>query len=90
MDERKEKIEQLVALCKKGEAIGFSQLVDIYASRLYGYFYRLAGNRDDANELVSELFLKITEKIGSCKVETFEPWLFRIASNLFTDYIRAK
>jgi len=90
MDESKEKIEQLVKLCKKGQSDGFSQMVDIYSSRLYGYFYRLAGNRDDANELVSELFLKITEKIGSCKSETFEPWLFRIASNLFTDYIRTK
>lgn len=90
MDESKDKIEQLVKLCKKGESDGFSQLVDIYSSRLYGYFYRLAGNRDDANELVSELFLKITEKIESCKSETFEPWLFRIASNLFTDHIRAK
>lgn len=90
MDERKEKIEQLVKLCQKGDVGGFSELVDIYSSRLYSYFYRLTGNRDDANELTSELFLKITEKIGSCKVETFEPWLFRIASNLFTDYIRSK
>lgn len=90
MDERKEKIEQVVKLCREGKASGFSQLVDIYASRLYGYFYRLTGNRDDANELVSELFLKITEKIGSCKVETFEPWLFKIASNLFMDYVRSK
>jgi RNA polymerase sigma-70 factor (ECF subfamily) len=89
-EETKEQIEQLVRLCKKGDFGGFSRLVDIYSSRLYGYFYRLAGNRDDANELLSELFLKITEKIGSCKAETFEPWLFRIASNLFTDYIRTK
>ena len=93
MDETKKKIEQVVRLCGKGDNNphpGFSQLVDIYSSRLFGYFYRLTGNRDDANELLSELFLKVIEKIGSCKAETFEPWLFKIASNLFTDYIRSK
>ncbi len=81
---------QLVKRCQQGEKEGFSQLVDGYASRLYGYFYRLTGNRDDSNELLSELFLKIVEKIGTCRPETFEGWLFKTASNLFTDYIRAK
>lgn len=81
---------QIVKMCQKGEKDGFSQLVDGYSSRLYGYFYRLTGNRDDSNELISELFLKIVEKIGTCRPETFEAWLFKMASNLFADYIRAK
>jgi len=83
-------VSQIVKLCQKGDKDAFSQLVNGYSSRLYGYFYRLAGNRDDANELLSELFLKIVEKIGTCRPETFEAWLFKMASNLFTDYIRAK
>jgi len=65
-------------------------LVDGYSSRLFGYFYRLTGNRDDANELLSELFLKIVEKIGTCRPEAFDAWLFKMASNLFVDYIRSK
>ncbi|MGA2915971.1 MAG: RNA polymerase sigma factor [Sedimentisphaerales bacterium] len=81
---------QLVKLCQQGDKNGFSQLVDSYSGRLYGYFYRLTGNRDDSNELLSELFLKIVEKISTCRPETFEAWLFKTASNLFTDYIRAK
>ncbi|MCX5634082.1 MAG: RNA polymerase sigma factor [Phycisphaerae bacterium] len=83
-------VTQLVKLCQQGEKEGFSQLVDSYSSRLYGYFYRLTGNRDDSNELLSELFLKIVEKIGTCRPETFNAWLFKMASNLFMDYIRAK
>lgn len=80
----------LVKLCQQGDKDGFSQLVDGYSSRLFGYFYRLTGSRDDSNELLSELFLKIVEKIGACRPETFEAWLFKMASNLFMDYIRAK
>ena len=90
MDETKKSIERLVRLCQKGEPEAFSGLVDIYSGRLFGYFYRLTGNRDDANELLSELFLKLIEKIAGCKPQTFEPWLFKTASNLFADYIRAK
>ena len=85
-----EKVKNIVSLARNGDKEAFSQLVDIYASRLHGYFYRLTYNRDDAGELVSELFLKMVEKIGSCRPETFEPWLFRMASNLFTDYLRSK
>jgi RNA polymerase sigma-70 factor (ECF subfamily) len=83
-------VTQIVKLCQEGEAEGFLQLVDSYSSRLFGYFYRLTGNRDDSNELLSELFLKVVEKIGTCRPETFDAWLFKMASNLFADYIRAK
>ncbi len=81
---------KLVKLCRQGEKDAFSQLVDSYSNRLFGYFYRLTGNRDDSDELLSELFLKIVEKIGTCRPETFDAWLFKMASNLFADYIRAK
>lgn len=89
MDEPKNAVE-IVKLCQKGSAEGFSKLVDGYSKRLFGYFYRLTGNRDDANELLSELFLKIVEKIGTCRPETFDAWLFKTASNLFADYVRTK
>jgi RNA polymerase sigma-70 factor (ECF subfamily) len=83
-------VSQIVKMCQKGEKDAFSQLVDRYGLRLFGYFYRLTANRDDANELLGELFLKIVEKIGTCRAETFDAWLFKTASNLFADYIRAK
>jgi RNA polymerase sigma-70 factor (ECF subfamily) len=83
-------VTQIIKLCQKGEKEGFLRLVDGYSSRLFGYFYRLTDNRDDSNELLSELFLKIIEKIGSCQPEAFDAWLFKTASNLFADYIRSK
>jgi len=85
-----EQIINIVCLAQKGDKDAFSRLVDLYSGRLYGYFYRLTYNRDDANELLSELFLKMFEKIGACRPETFEAWLFRTASNLFTDFLRTK
>ena len=83
-------LAQLIIGCKNGDSKCFSQLVDMYASRCYGYFYRLTGNKDLSDELLSELFVKLVEKIASYKGGSFEGWLFRIASNIFHDYLRSK
>lgn len=85
-----ENLDWIIAGCKNGDAESFSQLVDMYASRCYGYFYRLTGNRTVSDDLLSELFVKLVEKIGSFKGGSFESWLFKIVSNIFHDYLRAK
>ena len=83
-------LARIIAGCKQGEAKCFSKVVDIYAGRCYGYFYRLTGNSDISDELLSELFVKFVEKIGSYKGGSFEGWLFKIASNIFHDHLRSK
>jgi len=83
-------LAQIITNCKNGNAESFSQLVDIYARRCYGYFYRLTGNSAISDDLLSELFVKLVEKIGSYKGGSFEGWLFKIASNIFHDHLRSK
>ena len=83
-------LARIIKGCKNGDAKCFSQVVDLYANRCYGYFYRLTGNKDLSGELLSELFVKLVEKITSYKGGSFESWLFRIASNIFNDYLRSK
>jgi RNA polymerase sigma-70 factor (ECF subfamily) len=83
-------LAEVISGCKGGDAECFSQIVDIYANRLYGYFYRLSGDSSVSDDLLSELFVKLVEKIGSYKGGSFESWLFRIATNIFHDYLRGK
>lgn len=83
-------LTQIISGCKSGNADSFAQIVDLYGSRCYGYFYRLTGNRDLSEELLSELFMKLVEKIGSYHGGAFESWLFRIAANIFHDHLRAR
>jgi RNA polymerase sigma-70 factor (ECF subfamily) len=83
-------LDRIIVGCRKGDSQCFSQLVDIYASRCYGYFYRLTGNNDISDELLSELFVKLVEKIATYKGGSFEGWLFRIATNIFHDFLRSK
>ncbi|MFH1715955.1 MAG: RNA polymerase sigma factor [Planctomycetota bacterium] len=83
-------LARIIIGCKDGDAECFSRVVDMYASRCYGYFCRLTGNKDTSDELLGELFVKLVEKIGSYKGGSFESWLFKIASNIFHDHLRSK
>jgi len=85
-----DELAQIIIGCKNGDSNCFSQVVDMYASRCYGYFYRLTGNNDVSDELLSELFVKLVEKIASYKGGSFDGWIFKIASNIFHDYLRSK
>ena len=87
---KSDELAQIIIGCKNGESNCFSQVVDIYASRCYGYFYRLTSNNDLSDELLSELFVKLVEKIASYKGGSFDGWIFKIASNIFHDYLRTK
>jgi RNA polymerase sigma-70 factor, ECF subfamily len=83
-------LAQIVIGCKNGDWQQFSRLVDLYGDRCYGFFYRLTGDRTASDDLLSELFVKVVEKIGSFKGERFDSWLFKVAGNLFNDYLRDK
>jgi len=83
-------IEQVIIGCKKGDEACFAQLVDIYSGRCFGYFYRLTGNRDLSEELLSELFAKLVEKISSYRGGSFNGWVFTMAANIFRDHLRFK
>ncbi|MCK4294315.1 MAG: sigma-70 family RNA polymerase sigma factor [Planctomycetes bacterium] len=85
-----DELARIISGCKNDDAECFSELVDEYGSRCYGYFYRLTGKNELSEDLLSELFVRLVEKIGSYKGGAFESWLFKIASNIFHDYLRGK
>lgn len=85
-------LKEIISACQAGSNEAFSRLVDLYASRCYSYFYRLTGNTAQSNDLLSTLFLKLVQKIGTFRLASgsFEKWLFTIASNIFRDHLRRK
>jgi RNA polymerase sigma-70 factor (ECF subfamily) len=85
-----DKLTSIVAKCQAGSEEGFTELVDMFSASCFGYFYRLTGNREISNDLLSELFIRLVQKIGSFKGGSFKSWLFRVASNIFYDYLRDK
>lgn len=90
MKESFDDLNALIRGCRKGDADSYRRLVDLYSSQFYGYFYRLSGSPDISEELLSELFVKLVEKIGTYHGAGFNAWLFKVASNVFYDHLRRK
>src|SRR6058998_2768502 len=74
------------------ELVALEELYLIHFDRIYSYLHVSVGNRHDAEDLTTQTFLKMLEKIGSFKWQSapFSAWLFRIAHNLAMDHFRAR
>jgi len=82
-------LSAIIADAQRGDAGALDALVDCYSARLYGFFLRLVGHRQDAEDLMQEAFLRVVRMLSSYVDDgRFEAWLFRIAANLVRDRIR--
>ncbi|MFN5073837.1 MAG: RNA polymerase sigma factor [Cyclobacteriaceae bacterium] len=64
---------------------------EIYAEQLKSYLYRLTANREDAEDLLHDTFIKAHEKIETFKGNSsLKTWVFSIATNLAKDNHRVK
>ena len=69
---------------------GFEVILQLYGRRLYGFFYRTTGDGHEAEDLVSELMLRLIRRLKHYQHrDRFESWLFRIAANMARDRIRS-
>lgn len=63
--------------------------VDAYGTRLFGLCMHLCRQRDAAEELYQETWVRVLMKRDSFRDgEPFEPWLTRICVNLYRDSLR--
>ena len=57
---------------------------------IYRYIYGKVGNREDAEDLTSQVFLKAARGLdGTGSLASMRQWLFRVARNTVADYWRA-
>jgi len=61
-----------------------------YGRTIYNFAYRLAGNHDDAADLVQEVLLRVRRGLASYRPGSFEGWLWRITRNAFLDEVRRR
>jgi RNA polymerase sigma-70 factor (ECF subfamily) len=69
----------------------FESLVARTKRQAYNMAYRMTGNRDDAEDLTQEAYLRAYRSFDKYdRALPFENWFFRILSNLFVDRLRRK
>lgn len=65
------------------------ELVNQYQREMVSFHFRFTGNRQDAEDLAQETFVKAYKKIGTLKEQGKEKsWLYAIARNTAVDFFR--
>jgi RNA polymerase sigma-70 factor (family 1) len=87
IDNDKHLIEEL----KNGKKDAFDTLFKNYSSRLFGFAYSFFKSKEEAEELVQDVFIKIWENRSNLKLEyNFKTYLFTIAFNQIKKHFRSK
>lgn len=74
--------KQLVTDAQAGDFSAFMQLVDKHKSKIYALARELAGNSQDAEDIVQDTLLKAIDKIDQFRGDaSFGTWLYSIALN---------
>ena len=70
----------LMLAVRRGDLQALDTLFARHHRRLYGFLVRLTGDRDAADDLVQDVFLRLLRFRESYREDgQFKPWLYRIA-----------
>jgi len=84
-------VAELQAPSGRAAQAEFETLVARTQRQAYNMAYRMTGNRDDAEDLAQEAYLRAYRSFDKYNRDLpFENWFFRILSNLFVDGLRRK
>lgn len=83
--------EQLTKLLKQGNILAFDEIYKEYCQRLYGFVIKFVKQKEDAEEIVQEVFLKIWESREKLDIySSFEAYLFTMAYNITINMLRKR
>jgi len=79
----------VVAAFLAGEKRAFNELVERYQTRLLNFVYRTTGDRERAEDLVQETFIRVYRHLHRFdQSKKFSTWIYTIASNLAKNELR--
>ncbi|MEJ7809093.1 MAG: sigma-70 family RNA polymerase sigma factor [Gemmatimonadaceae bacterium] len=78
-------------LAKQGREEAFRELVRRYERPVFSLVYRMVRDREAAEDLSQETFIKVLNHIDRYRPEfKLSSWLFKIANNVTIDYLRKR
>lgn len=84
-------VVEYVRSAQQGNAHAFSMLYDRYVDKVYAYCYHRVGNRQTAEDLTSDVFVRALKRIGTFtwQGKDFGAWLITIARNRCHDHFKS-
>jgi RNA polymerase sigma factor (sigma-70 family) len=87
--ENKEHLKRIINGCLENDRRSQQELFQLYYGKMLSVCMRYANDRDSAEEVLQEGFIKIFDKLKAFNYEgSFEGWMRRIMSNTAIDSIR--
>jgi len=81
--------ERLIALIRRGQHSAFETLFSRYQSRLLAFCRHMLGSKEDAEDVLQEVFAAAFNAILADEREiNVRPWLYRIARNRSLNHLR--
>ncbi|MCM2338979.1 MAG: RNA polymerase sigma factor [Burkholderiales bacterium] len=83
--------EELVKIYKDGEDMALKYLIERYYSPVYNFTLRLV-TKENTADIIQETFIKVWKNIYKYDIQksSFKTWIFTIAKNTTTDFLRKK
>jgi len=76
---------------KAGDMRAFSGIVSKYQSKLLTIILKIVGNREDAEDITQEVFIKVFKSLEQFKGDAeFSTWLYRVAYNTSLSELRKR
>ncbi|OGI34332.1 MAG: hypothetical protein A2259_02580 [Candidatus Moranbacteria bacterium RIFOXYA2_FULL_43_15] len=82
---------KLAEIVREGDSERYGEIIDRYQGKLFAYLYRLIGNREEAQDLLQDVFIKVYKNLRGYDAERkFSSWIYRIAHNEAVNHIKRK
>lgn len=83
--------QDVVLEARDGRQAAYRELVRRYERPIFSLIYRMVRNREQAEDLSQETFVKALNAIESYRPEyKFSSWIFKIANNVSIDHLRRR
>jgi RNA polymerase sigma-70 factor, ECF subfamily len=83
--------QDVVLEARAGRQAAYRELVRRYERPIFSLIYRMVRNREQAEDLSQETFVKALNAIESYRPEyKFSSWIFKIANNVAIDHLRRR
>ncbi len=83
--------QEVVLEARAGREAAYRELVRRYERPIFSLIYRMVRNREQAEDLSQETFVKALNAIESYRPEfKFSSWIFKIANNVAIDHLRRR
>lgn len=81
----------LIGLVKSGQVEVYNEIVERYEKKLFSYIYRLVGNKEEAEDILQNVFVKAYRNIKSFDMgRKFSSWIYRIAHNEAINFLKRR